>query len=220
MSTGLILLSWVEYGILGLMLGLSIWSVAIMIERRQFFLSQKSSEGSEKIREMVLKHEWNGLLQSTGQKNTLLDSSLHLLVSLFQKGEFQSSASMVESLDRAYRSHINSQKIKMEKGLANLATLGANAPFIGLFGTVLGIIQAFAALGFESTGTGTVMSGISRSLIATATGLFVAIPAVIAFNYFSKRLKEIYAETDSLKDLFISRILTKSESNSGRGTTK
>ena len=69
-----------------------------------------------------------------------------------------------------------------------MATLGSNAPFIGLFGTVLGIIQAFAVLASTNAGTHAVMSGISEALVATAIGLFVAIPAVIAYNIFSKKL--------------------------------
>jgi biopolymer transport protein ExbB/TolQ len=216
MSIGLILLSWVEYAILGLMLGLSIWSVAIMLERKRFLLQQNAQEISAKIRSLILAHQWNELMQFTGSKQDLIASSIHQVVSLYKSKSFQSSQNLIESMDRTYRSHVSSQKIKIEGGLANLATLGANAPFIGLFGTVLGIIQAFAALGFESSGTSSVMSGISRSLFATAAGLFVAIPAVVAFNFFSKKVKEIYAENDSLKDLLVSHILMESERGGGK----
>jgi biopolymer transport protein ExbB len=80
-----------------------------------------------------------------------------------------------------------------------LASLGANAPFIGLFGTVLGIIRAFAYLG-EQSGSTAVMSGVSQALYATALGLLVAIPAVIAFNYFSRRAKDLYLEIENIKD--------------------
>ena len=72
-----------------------------------------------------------------------------------------------------------------------MATLGSNAPFIGLFGTVLGIIEAFFALSADQMGSERVMSAISEALIATAAGLFVAIPALIAFNSFSNRLRMI-----------------------------
>ncbi len=79
---------------------------------------------------------------------------------------------------------------KMEKGLGILATLGAVSPFIGLFGTVVGIIKSFNALSINNSSNYTlVMSGIADALIATAAGLIVAVPAVMFYNYFMKRLK-------------------------------
>jgi biopolymer transport protein ExbB/TolQ len=79
---------------------------------------------------------------------------------------------------------------KLEKGLGVLATLGAISPFIGLFGTVIGIIRSFAALSVQDTQNYTkVMSGIAEALIATAAGLFVAVPAVMFYNYFIKKLR-------------------------------
>jgi biopolymer transport protein ExbB len=79
---------------------------------------------------------------------------------------------------------------KMEKGLGILATLGSVSPFIGLFGTVVGIIRSFNALTVNSTSNYTmVMGGIADALIATAAGLLVAVPAVMFYNYFMKRLK-------------------------------
>lgn len=79
---------------------------------------------------------------------------------------------------------------KLEKGLGILGTLGAISPFIGLFGTVLGIIRSFAALSVQDTQNYTkVMSGIAEALIATAAGLFVAVPAVMFYNYFIKKLR-------------------------------
>jgi biopolymer transport protein ExbB len=75
-----------------------------------------------------------------------------------------------------------------------------------LFGTVLGIIHSFAILGESSGAASSVMSGISQALLATAAGLFVAIPAVVAFNVFSNRLRTLLSECDSLKDLFIARM--------------
>lgn len=85
---------------------------------------------------------------------------------------------------------IYSLRLLLEKRLGILATFGNNAPFIGLFGTVLGVIQAFHIIGsHHSFDVGPIMQGVSEALIATATGLFVAIPCVIAYNYFIKRLK-------------------------------
>ncbi len=82
------------------------------------------------------------------------------------------------------------ERIRLERNLAFLATLGSNAPFIGLFGTVLGIIKAFHDLSAsQAGGPSVVMGSISEALVATAVGLMVAIPAVVAFNVFSRRVK-------------------------------
>ncbi|MBK8575143.1 MAG: MotA/TolQ/ExbB proton channel family protein [Elusimicrobia bacterium] len=90
-------------------------------------------------------------------------------------------------------------KYKLERRLWVLGTLGNNAPFIGLFGTVLGVIKAFADLaGSATAGPEVVMAGLSEALIATAVGLLVAIPAVMAYNYLMKRSGELLAETDAL----------------------
>jgi biopolymer transport protein ExbB len=84
------------------------------------------------------------------------------------------------------------EKIFLEKRLTILNTLGNNAPFIGLLGTVLGVIKAFYGLGtLGSTGAEVVMRSISSALLATAAGLFIAIPVVMANNYFSKKVKTI-----------------------------
>jgi biopolymer transport protein ExbB len=100
------------------------------------------------------------------------------------------------------------EKLRYERGLAFLATLGANGPFVGLFGTVLGIIKAFhdlAAAG-GTAGAATVMSGISEALIATAVGLMVAIPAVVAYNYFSRRVKVRMTEIEWMAQLAASDV--------------
>lgn len=94
-------------------------------------------------------------------------------------------------------------KLLLEKRLGILATFGNNAPFIGLFGTVLGVIKAFHSLGTSTEfGVRVVMTGISEALVATALGLFVAIPSVIAYNYFVRRIKTlllIYEHKKSMK---------------------
>jgi len=91
----------------------------------------------------------------------------------------------------------------MKKGLGGLATIGSTAPFIGLLGTVVGIIHAFQ--GIAATGSGgiaAVSGGIAEALIATAFGLFVAIPAVMAFNYFTGVLERFHVEmTNSAAEL-------------------
>ena len=88
-----------------------------------------------------------------------------------------------------------------ERGLGFLGTLGSNAPFLGLFGTVVGIIKAFADLGVgaaKGAGAAAVMAGLSEALVATAVGIFVAIPAVVAFNTFNRRLRTVTTRAEAL----------------------
>ena len=99
------------------------------------------------------------------------------------------------------------EKLKLERGLIVLGTVGSNAPFLGLFGTVLGIIKAFNDLSLDTAeGSTAVMSGISEALVATAIGLMVAIPAVVLYNYFQRLNKEALGRTESLAHLVLSRL--------------
>ncbi|MBI4464318.1 MAG: MotA/TolQ/ExbB proton channel family protein [Acidobacteria bacterium] len=99
---------------------------------------------------------------------------------------------------------------ELKRGLSGLATIGATAPFVGLFGTVVGIINAFHGISTErATGLAAVAGGISEALVATAIGLFVAVPAVMAFNFFTNKVEAFDVEMDNssseLVDYFIKR---------------
>jgi biopolymer transport protein ExbB/biopolymer transport protein TolQ len=99
---------------------------------------------------------------------------------------------------------------ELKRGISSLATIGSTAPFVGLFGTVVGIINAFKGIATEkSAGLGAVAAGISEALVATAVGLFVAVPAVWMFNYFAGRLEgfdvEMGNSSSELVDYFIKR---------------
>src|SRR5262249_52291888 len=99
---------------------------------------------------------------------------------------------------------------ELERGLSGLATIGSTAPFVGLLGTVIGIIDAFQAIhGENTTGMSAVAGGISEALVTTALGLTVAIPAVMMFNYFTSRIKAFDVEMDNasseLVDYFLKR---------------
>ncbi len=86
----------------------------------------------------------------------------------------------------------NSAKLALEKRLGILATFGNNAPFVGLFGTILGVMNSFKSMGSgEGIATKLIMIGISEALVATAMGLLVAIPSVAAYNYFVRRIRKI-----------------------------
>jgi len=99
---------------------------------------------------------------------------------------------------------------ELKKGVPTLATIGSTAPFVGLFGTVVGIINAFKGISTEkSTGLGAVAGGISEALVTTAVGLFVALPAVWAYNYFTGRVEAFDVEmgnsSSELVDYFLKR---------------
>ncbi|HOW83054.1 MAG TPA: MotA/TolQ/ExbB proton channel family protein [Spirochaetota bacterium] len=144
------------------------------------------------------------------------------LIALLRKRDYRAVAGLVKespdncytrfaafSLELAEDSHeglpdlmagkIIEERIFLEKRLTVLNTLGNNAPFIGLLGTVLGVIKAFHGLGtLGSTGADVVMRSISKALLATAAGLFIAIPVVMANNYFSKKVKIILQQLEIL----------------------
>lgn len=93
---------------------------------------------------------------------------------------------------------LSDERRALERRMLLLGTLGNNAPFIGLFGTVLGVIKAFHDLAQSGAGPEVVMAGLSEALVATAVGLLVALPCVFAFNAFSKRVKDLAGETQAL----------------------
>ncbi len=116
-----------------------------------------------------------------------------------------------EELDASRRALERAQAIvhaELKRGVSTLATIGSTAPFVGLFGTVVGIINAFKGISSEkSTGLGAVAGGISEALVTTAVGLFVALPAVWVYNYFTGRIEAFDVEMDNssseLVDYFI-----------------
>jgi biopolymer transport protein ExbB/TolQ len=193
MDIALKLAAVLEYGVLILLVGLSVWSIAIMIDRKRVLSRQTSADELLFLRELISRGDTAAIAGWIEQHPGIHSSTLK-------------AANRVREpllVDREVRSYLTDQRLNLEKGLPVLATLGANTPFIGLFGTVLGIIRSFAALGESSGAATTVMSGISQALLATAAGLFVAIPAVIAFNAFSNRLRTLLSQCESLKDLYV-----------------
>ena len=166
--------------VLWLLIALSVVSMAIMLERLWFFRRHRVGRNdlASDIRRL--------LLESDGG----LDGE-----------RVPPQQEVAAAIDGAKAR----ERIRLERHLSFLATLGSNAPFIGLFGTVLGIIKAFHDLAATQAGAGagasTVMAGISEALVATAIGLMVAIPAVVAFNYFNRRIRVRMAEVDWMAHL-------------------
>jgi biopolymer transport protein ExbB len=123
------------------------------------------------------------------------------------ESKIQDSLKPLSSNDRTTRgvflteSLVAEARLRAEHRLSWLATIGSNAPFIGLFGTVLGIIRAFHDLSQAGTqGSSIVSAGISEALVATAVGLFVAIPAVVGYNYFQRQVKDMLLRAERAKN--------------------
>jgi biopolymer transport protein ExbB len=196
---------WASRGVLIVLAGLSVWSVAIMVDR---YRSLKGSPGLlDEARKLISArnwkalHEWAQKAVEANPWNVFVRLPAGALLAALE-----TDGASPDHVDRAVRSYLVIEKTRLEHGLTALATLGSNAPFIGLFGTVLGIIQAFGSLAQQNSGSATVMTGISEALVATAVGLFVAIPAVVAYNIFSRQMKLVLTECDSLRDYYLSRL--------------
>jgi len=184
---------WVLY----LLLILSVFSVAIMIERFIIF----------KIRE-IKRERFDGLMKRGGEGGfDAIKDEIKGGKSLFERVLYYTMTNERSAGDREELLNIviARERLLLERRLAFLGTLGNNAPFIGLFGTVLGIIKAFHDLSTnQQGGAATVMAGISEALVATAVGLFVAIPAVVAYNYFMRWIKRIVTEAETAtKEAFL-----------------
>jgi biopolymer transport protein TolQ len=114
------------------------------------------------------------------------------------------SLSSIDNVQRALNRASNTEMTKLESSLGFLATTGSASPFIGLFGTVWGIMETFKAIGARGSATLAVVApGISEALIATAAGLAAAIPAVIFYNYFLNKSKTMVQEMDNFADEFL-----------------
>lgn len=186
--------------VLVLLLFLSIWSGAILVDRRKKLRDYVAGDEAAKGRELIRAGDAAGLKTWAEKGRTLQAAAMR---------EVLEAPQGAEAIAYAQRSFLVDQRAEMSKGLSVLATLGSNAPFIGLFGTVLGIIQSFGALATSSAAMNQVIFSLAEALIATAIGLFVAIPAVVAYNYFSNRVKNAIADAESLRDLYLSRFVLK-----------
>jgi biopolymer transport protein ExbB len=202
MPVWIIAIQWLSRSVLGLLLALSVWSVATMLRSSRLLQkadgTTKGGGGEiENVNQWIETRQWEPLRAWASNEETLHAGTMRTILN--------ASIDDPSRVDRAVRSYLSLERSRLEQGLTILATLGSNAPFIGLFGTVLGIIQAFAALGAHQNNASDIMVGISEALIATAVGLFVAIPAVIAFNVFTRRLKVLLVRAEALKDLYLSK---------------
>jgi biopolymer transport protein ExbB/TolQ len=203
MPAWIVVVQWLSRSVLLLLFVLSLWSVATMLRcsrllRRASGPARLFDDELAKVSQWIELRQWDPFREWASKGDTLHAGAARAIL--------QASTNEAPRIDRAVKSYLSLQRSRLEQGLTTLATLGSNAPFIGLFGTVLGIIQAFGALAVHQTNASDIMVGISEALVATAVGLFVAIPAVVAFNVFSRKLRVLIVKSEALKDLYLSRI--------------
>jgi biopolymer transport protein ExbB len=186
--------------VLWLLIGLSVVSVAIMVERAIFLRARGDADALARELTSLLKGgDVEGARQALAGRTAPAAAVAAAGLDHFDRGSNAVGEAMAGAKARL--------RIDMERNLGVLGTLGNNAPFIGLFGTVLGIIKAFADLARnQSGGAAAVMSGISEALVATAVGLMVAIPAVIAFNYFQGKVRKTISRVDAIAHLVLATI--------------
>ena len=180
--------------VLWLLIGLSVLSVAVALERGAYFFRRRIGPKFPEL--MRLCHAGNLAAASELASGDSLEAEV-------VRAAEGASSSGPESVSMTTAASVEKKRIEYEQRLSILGTLGNNAPFIGLFGTVLGIIRAFADLAAANKGGGAgtasfVMQGISEALVATAVGLFVAIPAVLAFNIYQRLLKRVIGRSNAL----------------------
>lgn len=188
---------------------MSIASVAIMIERWLFYRGLAGHDaGLVKPLNDALGDD--DVERAEGLVKKITSPGARMVATMLEGGTKGASA---------LRARINAarpaEQIRLERNLAFLGTVGANAPFIGLFGTVLEILRVFNLLGEQGVQTGEeakeIMTGISEALVATAIGLLVAIPAVIIYNTFQRRVKRLMSEADGLTNMALAQMTGDSE---------
>jgi biopolymer transport protein ExbB/TolQ len=206
-------MSWIPRCIVIILFIMSVWSLAVMIDRALYFSAarKQSREFAPKVAGALKEGRLDEAIKvaDRSKKSHLAEV---VTAGLTEFRSFGSGGAIteeqIESSKRALERSESIVHAKLKKGLGGLATIGSTAPFIGLLGTVIGILNAFQSIAAsKSSGIGQVAGGISEALVTTAFGLLVAIPAVMCFNYFTTKVEAFDVEMDNssseLVDYFI-----------------
>lgn len=182
--------------VLWLLLFSSVISVAVIFERLLFLRKISLDVGvfTRELADCLNARDFDAAIRLC-EKSPAMVSQVALI-------GLKNRARGTEAMQGSMEGFLLGEKQKLDKNLVILGTLGNNAPFIGLFGTVLGIIKAFNDLSLNTAGgPSVVMAGISEALVATAVGLLVAIPAVIFYNYFNRVVKKQVSSSQAVSKL-------------------
>jgi biopolymer transport protein ExbB/TolQ len=192
---------------------MSIWSLAVIIDRALYFSAarKQSREFAPKVAGALREGKLDEAIK-VADRNKKSHLAEVVTAGLQEFRSYGSGGAITEDqIESSQRAIERSEAIvhaKLKRGLGGLATIGSTAVFIGLFGTVVGILHAFQQIATQKTaGIGAIAGGISEALVTTAFGLLVAIPAVILFNYFTNKVEAFDVEMDNssseLIDYFI-----------------
>jgi biopolymer transport protein ExbB len=208
-------MGWPARSVAIILLGMSAWSIGVMMDRWLAF--QAARKQSRQFAPIVAGALREGKLDEAirvaeRNKKSHLAKVVNAGLLEFRAHE-QSTEIPGDKIEASRRALDRASAIvhaELERGLSGLATIGSTAPFVGLLGTVIGIIDAFREIqGQNGTGISAVAGGISEALVTTALGLTVAIPAVMMFNYFTSKIKAFDVEMDNssseLVDYFLKR---------------
>jgi biopolymer transport protein ExbB/biopolymer transport protein TolQ len=193
-------------GVNFVLLIMSIYSLSVMIERYMTYRKAKkqSRAYAPKVAKLLKEGKVQEAIKISSGKDVKNSHLAKVLLAGLNEYEYQKESGggtrddMMEAAHRAIERATALNLTDLRRGLSGLGTVGATAPFVGLFGTVAGIINAFRGMALTgSGGIGAVSAGIAEALVATAFGLFVAIPAVWAFNYLTTRVEGFTVEMDN-----------------------
>jgi len=206
-------MGWVALAVVIILLIMSIWSIAVGVERYLTYSAAKnqSREFAPKVAQSLKNQKIDEAISlSDKYKKSHLAMVVNAGLQEFRAHQVTSdlSGEIVEASARAQQRAAAIKIAEFKRGLSGLATIGSTAPFVGLFGTVFGIINAFQGMrNAETAGISAVAGGIAEALFTTAFGLFVAVPAVWLFNYFTSKVDNFVVEMDNssaeLIDYFI-----------------
>jgi biopolymer transport protein ExbB len=193
--------------VLWLLLMLSFISVAIIVDRLLFFRSnlEEDEQLNAQLPEFLRTGDIKGAWELASASDTVAGKVLTAGLQTMRRGGDACSEAMQSAKARF--------KGLLDARLSVLGTIGSNAPFIGLMGTVLGVIKS--ANDLKSSNPDSLMSGVFQALIATAVGLFVAIPAVVAYNYFLRKVRTAMSQIDSLAHLVLANVHAAEHRGSG-----
>jgi biopolymer transport protein ExbB/TolQ len=200
-------------GVVCILFVMSIWSLAVIIDRWLYFSAarKQSREFAPRVAGALKEGKLDEAIK-VADRNKKSHLAEVVTAGLQEFRNYGSGGAVTEDqIESSKRALERSEAIvhaKLKRGLSGLATIGSTSPFIGLFGTVVGILNAFQAIATQKTsGIGAVAGGISEALVTTAFGLLVAIPAVMTFNYFTSKVEAFDVEMDNssseLIDYFI-----------------
>jgi biopolymer transport protein ExbB/TolQ len=184
--------------VLYILLLLSVLSIGVIVERWWYFFRRRDNmdDLADRLRGALDKGDVPGARKLLAQSPSVEAAIVGEAMGWYDRGP--------DAVEQILPKATRLRRKSFEAGLLFLGTLGNNAPFIGLFGTVLGIVTAFRELGSNSMGAmGNVMSGIAEALIATAVGILVALPAVVYYNVFQKKGGDIEEQAAALGNVVL-----------------